>query len=689
MNINDLANNLGNELVKGILGEIKVNDPSITPEKVEKLNSIFYNKVLFDIYWDFWNKKHNYKELNYIHDIPTYLKEISKSKLIQIYQDLQKAIDKIQEDKIPGGLSQGKTLYDIAKHHKVDVKLLRSQLRKGIKVELEHTSDKSIAKEIAMDHLYEDPFYYDKLEKIETNEIKVNKPIQPDENFLRKLKYDVKWFEDADLDHDNDLISNLKKLTIYKEIPNEQLKQLIKKVKSEIDEIKINNPSITFDSCSDLIDSIRDSEWMREGERYKEWGEFWDRQPSLGKHISLYYNKHPKEIPQLYQDLQKFIKDNNIPLNEIKINDPNQKLEYRVDISDRSSISYVVDDIRASGGEILEDEDHGNEGRTVWFEIHPSEIPGLKKAWRSFDFEKIEESKQSFTDKLLEEFDKGVEEIKVNNPNITQFPIQINSKDEAENKLQDLEKKGFKWVQGPSLLPSEYPTFLHGDSSMFLFFSPMEDGKYNIDNKISEIKVNDPRINFPIHVKDREDWENNWLPKLKGMGYTWREGDELENFYIPVNAFSRHGLNIYSGSRKTIWYGTIKENQNPKQNNFKKYINYLNQILEYCCKDLNIDRPKITIITGEKYTQQNHSFGGYQPGENKIYLVIKNRSCSDSARTLCHEIFHAYQDNKGVLTPESGKDGSVHENECNEYSGKMMRHFNREFPEILTLTADD
>jgi hypothetical protein len=32
---------------------------------------------------------------------------------------------------------------------------------------MEHTDDKSKAKEIAMDHLYEDPKYYDKLKKIE------------------------------------------------------------------------------------------------------------------------------------------------------------------------------------------------------------------------------------------------------------------------------------------------------------------------------------------------------------------------------------------------------------------------------------------------------------------------------------------------------------------------------------------
>ena len=40
------------------------------------------------------------------------------------------------------------------------------ELERGIKVEMEHTDDPMIATEIAMDHLREDPDYYNKLEQI-------------------------------------------------------------------------------------------------------------------------------------------------------------------------------------------------------------------------------------------------------------------------------------------------------------------------------------------------------------------------------------------------------------------------------------------------------------------------------------------------------------------------------------------
>ena len=40
-----------------------------------------------------------------------------------------------------------------------------NQLSIGIQIEMEHTNDLDIAQEIAMDHLTEDPEYYDKLVK--------------------------------------------------------------------------------------------------------------------------------------------------------------------------------------------------------------------------------------------------------------------------------------------------------------------------------------------------------------------------------------------------------------------------------------------------------------------------------------------------------------------------------------------
>lgn len=81
------------------------------------------------------------------------------------------------EEKIKGGNAQGMSFNDLVNKHKKHgtnlskiESVIKSQLNKGIKVEMEHTDDKKVAKEIAMDHIYEDLHYYDKLKKIETKE---------------------------------------------------------------------------------------------------------------------------------------------------------------------------------------------------------------------------------------------------------------------------------------------------------------------------------------------------------------------------------------------------------------------------------------------------------------------------------------------------------------------------------------
>jgi hypothetical protein len=59
------------------------------------------------------------------------------------------------------------TIAELVKMHGVPVKVILDQLTQGIEAEYEHTSDFEVAKQIAMDHLGEDPYYYDKLKFIE------------------------------------------------------------------------------------------------------------------------------------------------------------------------------------------------------------------------------------------------------------------------------------------------------------------------------------------------------------------------------------------------------------------------------------------------------------------------------------------------------------------------------------------
>lgn len=71
---------------------------------------------------------------------------------------------KINEDKIPGGKADSMSLEDIANKHGVPIEQIKAEFKLGLKDEMEHTSDKEIATEIAKDHLYTNPKFYSETE---------------------------------------------------------------------------------------------------------------------------------------------------------------------------------------------------------------------------------------------------------------------------------------------------------------------------------------------------------------------------------------------------------------------------------------------------------------------------------------------------------------------------------------------
>ena len=82
-------------------------------------------------------------------------------------KDKKEEIKKSEENKIEGGKADNLTITDLAKKHNVSIEVIKKQLNKGIKAEMEHTDDPKIATEIAMDHIFESHEYYDKLEEME------------------------------------------------------------------------------------------------------------------------------------------------------------------------------------------------------------------------------------------------------------------------------------------------------------------------------------------------------------------------------------------------------------------------------------------------------------------------------------------------------------------------------------------
>lgn len=81
------------------------------------------------------------------------------------------------EDNLKGGLADGMSIEDIANRHDTPLSIAKTQLANGIAVELEHTNDRTLAEEIALDHLYEDIFYYVKLAKVEESKMSLRSTI--------------------------------------------------------------------------------------------------------------------------------------------------------------------------------------------------------------------------------------------------------------------------------------------------------------------------------------------------------------------------------------------------------------------------------------------------------------------------------------------------------------------------------
>ncbi len=68
-----------------------------------------------------------------------------------------------------------KTVEQIAKKHRLEVSFVKKQLEMGIPIEHEHTKDKDLATDIALQHLDEIPDYYNRLKKMEGDAKKEHK----------------------------------------------------------------------------------------------------------------------------------------------------------------------------------------------------------------------------------------------------------------------------------------------------------------------------------------------------------------------------------------------------------------------------------------------------------------------------------------------------------------------------------
>lgn len=96
-----------------------------------------------------------------------------------------------------------KTIESIAKKHRLGVSFIENQLKMGIPIEHEHTKNKELATDIALQHLDEIPDYYTRLKKMEASAKKEHKKFKDvkealDGKSAKDPNYSLRdWFKDG------------------------------------------------------------------------------------------------------------------------------------------------------------------------------------------------------------------------------------------------------------------------------------------------------------------------------------------------------------------------------------------------------------------------------------------------------------------------------------------------------------
>jgi cytidyltransferase-like protein len=115
-----------------------------------------------------------------------------------------------------------------------------------------------------------------------------------------------------------------------------------------------------------------------------------------------------------------------------------------------------------------------------------------------------------------------------------------------------------------------------------------------------------------------------------------------------------------------------------------KHKQILKKFIAFAIKELDIQKPPsgLTLSKDNTKARSRHTFGTFNPENDKIWLYIGNRNIADSLRTLAHELIHRKQAEDGRLDYSSGETGSEIENEANAMAGVLLRKFGKQNDEI-------
>jgi hypothetical protein len=111
--------------------------------------------------------------------------------------------------------------------------------------------------------------------------------------------------------------------------------------------------------------------------------------------------------------------------------------------------------------------------------------------------------------------------------------------------------------------------------------------------------------------------------------------------------------------------------------------NIVQDFIQQVTMELGIDPvPEIHLHTDPAWSEQNQSFGRYDPESHTLNVSMPNRHVMDVLRTVAHELVHCSQNQQhGQLPDDAGATGSDWENDANARAGIIMRDWANSHPE--------
>jgi hypothetical protein len=118
----------------------------------------------------------------------------------------------------------------------------------------------------------------------------------------------------------------------------------------------------------------------------------------------------------------------------------------------------------------------------------------------------------------------------------------------------------------------------------------------------------------------------------------------------------------------------------------------INDFAEWAMSKLAIEnKPKFNYSNDKSIVDKNSSFGSTKPS-GEIWVYIGDRNTADALRTLCHELVHHRQFEKGIQIPDNQEDRFKLEDQANAIAGRMMRAYalkHQDIFEAKTQPADE